>query len=423
MSHYSHERLPVTIFSRASLASQAAAKEIADLIRWKRGEGKSCVLGLATGSSPVGIYSELVRMHREEGLSFANVITFSLDEFFPMDPQELQSYVRFVHENLLDHVDIDPANVHTPDGRIPKAEVHRFCQQYEQRILDAGGIDLQILGVSKTGHIACNEPGSERESRTRMITLDAVTRIEAASDFFGTENVPRQAITMGVSTIFAARRIILLAFGEGKAKIIAKTVESPSMPSVPASFLQGHPNITVLLDEAAATGLTRVHSPWLTGDNVWNDETTRRAVIALAGQVGKPLLKLTDSDYNEQGLQDLLASHGNAYDINLTVFRHLQSTITGWPGGKPEHKKKAGDRPGHRDDIFPKRVICFSPHPDDDVISMGGTLIRLVDQSHDVTSQTIVGRENCLPCRRQSGFRGCGVDLQATAVEGSLDLA
>ena len=384
MSQYFHERLPVKIFSRASQASVAAAKEIADLIRWKQGEGKSCVLGLATGSSPVGIYDELVRMHREENLSFANVVTFSLDEFFPMQPSELQSYVRFVHEHLIDHVDIDPANVHVPDGTIPKAEVHAFCQEYEQRIAAAGGIDLQILGVSKTGHIACNEPGSERDSRTRMITLDKVTRIDAASDFFGAENVPRHAITMGVATILSAHRIILLAFGEGKASIIAKTVESPAMPSVPASFLQGHPNVKVLLDEASATGLTRVHSPWLTGETVWDEATTRRAVIALADRVGKPLLKLTDSDYNEEGLQDLLASHGNAYDINLTVFRRLQATITGWPGGKPEHKKEPGDRPGHRDDIFPKRVICFSPHPDDDVISMGGTLIRLVDQGHDV---------------------------------------
>ena len=379
-----HERIPVQIYSRASQASVAAAKEIADLIRWKAGEGKNCVLGLATGSSPVGLYTELVRMHREEDLSFANVVTFSLDEFFPMQPNELQSYVRFVHEHLIDHVDIAPENVHAPDGTLSRAEVHGFCQRYEQQIIDAGGIDLQILGVSRTGHIGCNEPGSERSSRTRMITLDTVTRTDAASDFFGAENVPRHAITMGVSTILESRRIILLAFGEGKAKIISRVVESAAMQSVPASFLQGHPNVKVLLDEAAATGLTRVHSPWLCGDTKWDDDTTRRAVIALAGHVGKPLLKLTDSDYNAEGLQDLLASHGSAYDINLSVFRHLQATITGWPGGKPEEKKRVGDRPGHRDDIFPKRVVCFSPHPDDDVISMGGTLIRLVDQGHDV---------------------------------------
>ncbi|NND98486.1 MAG: glucosamine-6-phosphate deaminase [Pirellulaceae bacterium] len=380
----SYERLPVRIFSRASQASLVAAREISDLIHRKAGQNASCVLGLATGSSPVGIYTELVRMHREEGLSFRNVVTFSLDEYFPMQDDELQSYARFVREHLTDHVDIDPANVHVPNGMIPRPEVHRFCQEYEQRIVDAGGIDLQILGVSKTGHIGCNEPGSERNSRTRMITLDRVTRLDAASDFFGAENVPRYAITMGVATILEARRILLLAFGEGKADVISKTVEQTAMPSVPASLLQGHPNVEVFVDEAAASGLTRVHSPWLTGDTQWDDLTTRRAVIALAQQVGKPLLKLTEADYNEEGLQDLLASHGSAYDINLNVFRHLQSTITGWPGGKPEHKKKAGDRPGHRDDIFPKRILCFSPHPDDDVISMGGTLIRLVDQGHDV---------------------------------------
>ena len=383
-SQYSLERLPVRILSRASQASVAAAREISDLVRWKAGEGKQCVLGLATGSSPVGIYDELVRLHREEGLSFANVVTFSLDEFFPMQAEELQSYGRFIHEHLIDHVDIDPANVHVFDGTIPRAEVYRHCQEYEDQITAAGGIDIQILGLSRTGHIACNEPGSERGSRTRMITLDRVTRIDAASDFFGAENVPRHAITMGVATILEARRILLLAFGEGKASIIARTVEQPAMPSVPASFLQGHPNVQVLLDEAAASGLTRVHSPWLAGDTAWDEITTRRAVIALATHIGKPLLKLTETDYNEEGLQDLLASHGSAYDINLSVFRHLQSTITGWPGGKPEHKKQAGDRPGNRDDIYPKRVVVFSPHPDDDVISMGGTLIRLVDQEHDV---------------------------------------
>ena len=379
-----HERVAVQIFPRASEASRAAAKDIADLIRWKAGEGKHCVLGLATGSSPVGVYEELIRMHREEDLSFANVIVFGLDEYFPMLPEELQSYVRFLREHLLDHVNIDPANIHVPDGALSRAEVQRFCAEYEQRIVDAGGIDLQVLGLSKTGHIGCNEPGSERTSRTRMITLDSVTRIQAASDFFGAENVPRHAITMGVATILEARRIIMLAFGEGKANIISKTVEDPAMTNVPASFIQGHSDAKIMVDEAAASGLTRMHSPWLVGETKWDEKTTRRAVIDLAGRVGKSLLKLTDSDYNEQGLQDLLASYGSAYDINLAVFRHLQSTITGWPGGKPIHKKKAGDRPGHRDDIFPKRIICFSPHPDDDVISMGGTLIRLVDQGHDV---------------------------------------
>ena len=384
MDQKSTERLPLRLFARASDASVAVAAEIAKLIRARASENKPCVLGLATGSSPLGVYRELVRLHREESLSFAGVTMFGLDEFYPIGAKELQSYAHVIDDNLTSHIDIDPANVHVPDGSIPKDQVRQFCIDYENRIAAAGGIDIQLLGVSKTGHIACNEPGSERGSRTRMITLDRFTRIDAASEFFGIENVPRHAITMGVATILEARQIILLAFGEGKSSIIARTVEEPAMSGVPASFLQGHPNASVWLDDAAASGLTRIQSPWVLGETDWDDETTRRAVISLASMNGKAILKLTEQDYNEAGFQDLLASHGNAYDINLSVFRHLQSTITGWPGGKPDRIKQAGDRPGHRDDIFPKRVIVFSPHPDDDVISMGGTLIRLVEQSHEV---------------------------------------
>lgn len=384
MDQKSIERLPIRIFARASDASVAVASLIADLIREKAAKNKPCVLGLATGSTPAGVYNELVRLHHEDGLSFAGVSMFGIDEFFPINPDELQSYSRFIRDSLTNHIDIDPANVHVPDGSIAKEDVRQFCVDYEKRISDLGGIDLQLLGVSKNGHIACNEPGSERNSRTRMITLDRFTRIDAASNFFGIENVPRHAITMGVGTILEARQIILLAFGEGKASIISRTVEEPSMSGVPASFLQGHPGASVWLDEAAASTLTRMQSPWLLGETEWDAMTTRRAVISLATQNGKAILKLTEQDYNEEGFQDLLANHGSAYDINLSVFRHLQSTIVGWPGGKPDQIKQAGDRPGHRDDIFPKRVICFSPHPDDDVISMGGTLIRLVDQGHDV---------------------------------------
>jgi glucosamine-6-phosphate deaminase len=381
---YPSERIPCSVFDRASDASAAAAKEIAELIHWKATRGETCVLGLVSGSTPVNVYSELVRLHHQQGLSFQNVVTFSLDEYYPMEPHELQSNARFIHEHLVQHVDIDPTKVHIPDGTIFKADVSEYCRHYEQLIEDAGGIDVQLLGINRTGHIGLNEPGSDRGSRTRMITLDNVTRTDAASDFFGTENVPRYAITMGVGTILQARKILLLAFGEGKADIVSKMVEGYATASMPATFLQDHPNVCVLLDEAAASGLTRFQSPWLLGEVEWDDSTTRRAVIDLAGEVGKPLLKLTDADYNEQGLQDLLAAHGSAYDINLRVFRYLQSTITGWPGGKPEHAKQVGDRPGHRDDIFPKRIIVFSPHPDDDVISMGGTLIRLVDQGHEV---------------------------------------
>ena len=382
MIQYPDERIPCRVFARASDASVAAAREIADLIRSKSERGEFCVLGLVSGSTPVNVYNELVRLHRQEALSFANVVTFILDEYYPMQPFELQSVSRFMHEHLLDHVDIQPSNVHVPDGAVPKDEVAEYCAQYEQQIRDAGGIDIQLLGINRTGHIGLNEPGSDRTTRTRMITLDTVTRTDAASDFFGAENVPRYAITMGVETILEAKKILFLAFGEGKAEIVARTVEGYANATVPATFVQDHPNAQFLLDDAAASALTRNQAPWLLGDVDWDEATTRRAVIDLSEGVGKAILKLTDADYNEQGLQNLLAAHGSAYDINLRVFRYLQSTITGWPGGKPLHAKQLGDRPGHRDDIFPKRILVFSPHPDDDVISMGGTLTRLVDAGY-----------------------------------------
>ena len=378
------EKLVCTVFSNAREAASTVAAEIASLIRSRAAEGRNCVLGLATGSTPTGIYAELVRLHREEGLSFANVITFNLDEYFPMQPEDLQSYVRFMREHLFDHIDIKPGNYHVPDGTLNVDDVSKFCEQYEADIEAAGGIDIQILGIGRTGHIGFNEPGSDEKTRTRMITLDSVTRIDAASDFFGAENVPRRAITMGVGTILSARKIIILAFGENKSTIIARTVEGEMSPSVPATYLQRHPNVQVLLDSAAAAALTRFKSPWLLESVEWDPTTIRRAVIWLSEKMNKSILKLTDSDYNEEGLQGLLAAYGSAYEINLQVFRYLQSTIVGWPAGKPEHRKKPGDRPRPFDHIFPKRVIIFSPHPDDDVISMGGTLIRLADQGHEV---------------------------------------
>ena len=378
------EKIPCEVFSHADDASVAVAQKIRDLIEERAREGKMCVLGLATGSTPVEIYNELVRMHRDDGLSLANVITFNLDEYFPMQPNELQSYVRFMNEHLFDRVDIDQANIHIPDGTLAETDVNAACQRYEQAIVDAGGIDIQILGIGRTGHIGFNEPGSGKTTRTRLITLDRITRRDAASDFFGEENVPRKAITMGVGTILDARRIFLLAFGEHKAPIIAEAAEGSVTPSVAASFLQQHPSATFMLDDAAAERLTRCQSPWRIGSVHWDEKKIRKATIWLAQKLNKPILKLTEEDYNEEGLQDLLAEHGMAYDINLAVFRHLQSTITGWPGGKPEEQKKPGDRPQEHDDIFPKRILIFSPHPDDDVISMGGTLIRLVEQGHEV---------------------------------------
>jgi len=378
------ERVQTSIFPNAALAARSVAESIAGLIRERAAEGRHCVLGLATGSTPTGIYAELVRMHRDEGLSFENVTTFNVDEYYPMHPQELQSYVRFMREHLFDHIDIPKNNVHIPDGTIPVAEVADYCRDYEQRIIDVGGIDIQILGIGRTGHIGFNEPGSDELSRTRLITLDSVTRTDAASDFFGAQNVPRRAITMGVGTILNVKRVFILAFGENKAPIVARTIEGSPSPSVPATYLQQHDSVEFLLDQAAAANLTRTQHPWLTGPVEWDGATIRRAVIWLAEKMSKAILKLTDSDYNEEGLQDLLAIYGSAYEINLAVFRHLQGTIKGWPGGKPDHAKLPGDRPGTWDHIFPKRVVCFSPHPDDDVISMGGTLIRLADQGHDV---------------------------------------
>ncbi len=332
----------------------------------------------------MGVYAELVRLHQEEGLSFRHVITFNLDEYYPMQPTELQSYVRFMWENLFDHVDIEKQNVHIPDGTFSEDQVEEQCRSYEAAIRQAGGVDIQLLGIGRTGHIGFNEPGSGRESRTRMITLDRVTRRDAASDFFGDENVPRRALTMGVGSILDARQIILMAFGEGKAAVVAKAVEGEISPSVAASFLQTHPRAQFVVDEAAAEALSRRRSPWLAGHVEWTDEQIRQAVIWLAQRVDKPILKLTEEDYNEEGLQELLASQGRAYDINVAVFRELQETITGWPGGKPEHARRASDSPRRAEGVFPKRILIFSPHPDDDVISMGGTLIRLVEQGHQV---------------------------------------
>jgi glucosamine-6-phosphate deaminase len=378
------EKISTSVFHLAGEASLSVAREIADLVRQRAAQGRTTVLGLATGSTPTGIYNELVRMHREEGLSFKNVVSFNLDEYYPIGRHELQSYYRFMHEYLFDHVDIPAENVHIPDGAIPIERVPEFCEAYEQAILAAGGIDIQLLGIGRTGHIGFNEPGSSRASRTRLISLDRVTRIDAASDFFGEQYVPRRAVTLGVGTILAARRIILLSFGEHKAAVLAQAIEGPVTDAVAASFLQEHPNAQIILDEAAAAELTRCKSPWLLGPVTWEEPLVRKAVIWLARKRGKAILKLTDEDYNEAGLQDLLAGRGPAYRINLEVFRALQKTITGWPGGKPDAKKRPGDIHRATDTTFPKRVLIFSPHPDDDVISMGGTLIRLVDQGHAV---------------------------------------
>jgi glucosamine-6-phosphate deaminase len=376
-------RVPVRVFPDSEQASVQVAQELAAFIRQRAREGRPAVLGLATGSSPTRVYEELVRLYREEGLSFQNVVTFNLDEYFPMPPDSLQSYVRFMREYLFDHVDIRPENVHIPDGTVPADQVAEFCRRYEEQIKEAGGIDWQLLGIGRTGHIGFNEPGSGAQSRTRLITLDHITRTDAASDFYGEENVPRRAITMGVGTILEARHVVLLAWGEGKAAVVKRMVEGEPTDTVPATYLQHHPAVQVVLDEAAAAELSPHKTPWLAGEPCnWQDAAlVRKAVTWLARRLEKPILKLTDEDYNENGLSDLLAESGQAYTINIRVFNELQHTITGWPGGKPD----ADDtyRP-ERAAPFPKRVLIFSPHPDDDVISMGGTLLRLVDQGHEV---------------------------------------
>ncbi len=384
MAELETENIPCQLFRHAAEASRAVAQQIATLIRQRATENKMCVLGLATGSTPTGVYDELIRLHREDGLSFQNVITFNLDEYFPMQPEELQSYVRFMQEHLFDHIDILAEHANMPDGTCAKEKIAEYCQEYEAKIEAAGGIDLQLLGIGRTGHIGFNEPGSGKTSRTRLITLDRVTRRDAASDFYGEPNVPHRAITMGVGTILDARQIVLMAWGEGKANVIAKAVEGEVSTSVAASFLQEHPNAQIILDEAAAEQLTRCREPWKLGTIEWSNEQIHKAVLWLAQKQEKPLLKLTTEDYNEAGLQDLLASTGSAYELNIRVFRNLQATITGWPGGKPEENKQPGDRSRPTDNIWPKRILIFSPHPDDDVISMGGTLIRLVDQGHEV---------------------------------------
>lgn len=386
------EHIPTAVFQSSGAACCAVAAEIAALIRRRAAESRPAVLGLATGSTPHGVYEELVRLHREEGLSFANVVTFNLDEYWPMEPDALQSYRRFMNEYLFDHVDIDQDNAHVPDGLTRRESVAAYCLEYEAKIRDAGGIDFQILGIGRTGHIGFNEPGSPRDSRTRLITLDRITRMDAASDFFGEWNVPRKAITMGVGSILDARRIVLLAFGEHKAPVIARAAEGDVTSTVAASFLQEHANATIVTDTAAAAELTRFKTPWLLPvapepGLVWDNTLTKKATIWLARKLDNPILKLTDEDYNEHGLQDLLSARGSAYDINIEVFKKLQSTITGWPGGKPGRPRFVpgrGVNSANPPDVHPKRVVVLSPHPDDDVISMGGTLIRLCEQGHEV---------------------------------------
>ncbi|RDV15082.1 glucosamine-6-phosphate deaminase [Pontibacter diazotrophicus] len=375
------EKLPVTVYPDEHIASLKVAGRIADLIRSKQQMGEKAVLGLATGATPVEVYAELVRLHREECLSFQNVITFNLDEYYPMSPTAAQSYVTFMNENLFDHVDIPKENVHIPDGTLEREQITAYCLDYERKIEALNGLDLQILGIGRTGHIGFNEPGSAPNSGTRLVTLDDLTRRDASRDFGGKENVPTKAITMGIGTIFKAREIILMAWSKKKAPIIKKAVEGEISSDVPATYLQLSDQVEFVLDADAASELTRFNTPWLVKDCVWDEKLTKKAVIWLSETVKKPILKLTDEDYNSHGMAQLAVEKGPAYTINIHIFNKLQHTITGWPGGKPNADDS--QRP-ERAEPAQKRVIVFSPHPDDDVISMGGTFIRLVDQGHDV---------------------------------------
>ncbi len=362
-----HTKTPTLVFPTSAQASRHVALMIESLIRQNNSAGRPTVLGLPTGSTPVGLYRELIRLHKEAGLDFSRVITFNLDEYYPMDPGDEQSYNRWMKETYFDHVNIRPPNIQIPDGTIRPDDVDEYCSRYEQLIRRAGGIDLQILGIGRTGHVGFNEPGSTRHSRTRLVTLDPVTRRDAAASFFGEENVPHQAVTMGVGTILEARKIAILAFGEHKAPIVQRAVEGDITDAIAASFLQQHPDATFLLDEAASRDLTAVRCPWLVGPVEWTPALTGRAMIWLSLKVGKALLKLSDNDFREHELYELLREHGPAEALGRRVFAELMATICHNPAG-PE----------------PRTVLVFSPHPDDDVISMGGTLIRLVQQGHKV---------------------------------------
>lgn len=375
------EKIRTRIFSSAAEAAARLAAETRDLIERCNAEGRPAVLGLATGSTPVPYYRELIRLHREEGLSFKNVITFNLDEYQGLGPDHRESYRRFMQEQLFNHIDIPAENTHLPNGTTSLDQVFEECQAYEQAIEAAGGIDLQILGIGRTGHIGFNEPGSTRDSRTRLIALDRLTREDAAADFMGEENVPRFAITMGVGTILRARRIVLMAWGSNKAEIVREAVEGPETEAVSASFLQSHPDAHFYIDEAAAQYLTRIQLPWLVSGVQWDDALTRRAVTWLAGKEKKPVLKLLDEEYNENGMAELLTRHGRAYHVNILVFNRLQHTITGWPGGKPNADDST--RP-ERATPYPKRSLILAPEPQDDILSMGATLHRLVEHGHDV---------------------------------------
>src|SRR6056300_418405 len=375
------EKLHTVTFDNSNEASLLIAREICDLIKSKQEKKKNCVIGFATGSSPTKVYQEIIRIHKEESLSFYNVIAFNLDEYYPIEKDDNNSYHHFMNENLFDHIDIPKENINIPSGEISEKEINKFCSSYEKKIDKNGGIDIQLLGIGRTGHIGFNEPGSHFNSITRLITLDHTTRFDASKSFNGIENVPSKALTMGIRTIFNSKRIIMMAWGIQKSHIVKKSVENNITSLIPTTYLQNHKNTTLVLDKECSSELTRFKTPWLVGPCDWSDVIKRKAIVWLCEITEKSILKLTDEDYNKNGLSDLLALEGSSYELNIKMFNHFQNTISGWPGGKPDSDDST--RP-ERKNPNPKRVLIFSPHPDDDVISMGGTFDRLVSQGHEV---------------------------------------
>jgi glucosamine-6-phosphate deaminase len=410
-----YEKIPTVTYPSSIIAAAALAKEVRELIEKKNKEGKPAVLGLATGSSPVPFYRELIRLHKEEKLSFKNVITFNLDEYYGLKADHPESYRRFMCDQLFDHIDIPKKNIHIPDGTVTHDQIFEHCRSYEDAIDAAGGIDFQILGIGRTGHIGFNEPGSSRESLTRRITLDRITRQDAAADFRGEENVPRFAITMGVGTILRAKKLALVAWGENKAAMVAKAVEGPVTDAISASFLQEHPDARIIVDPGASRELTRVKLPWLVGPVKWTPRETRRAVCWLSEKLQHPVLKLTDEDYNEHGLSDLLSEQGPAYQLNIRIFNQLQHTITGWPGGKPDAEDTF--RP-ERAKPYPKRALVFSPEPQDAIVSIGATIDRLVEQGHEVCIASLTSGNLRVPDSEADKFASVLLEIASTSEEG-----
>ena len=375
------EKVSTEIFPSSDMGAKYIADSLEQDIRYRQIEGLPFVLGLGTGNSLIPVFNELIRRHKEKKLSFHNVVVFNAYEFFPLAKESKNRSVNQLKERFLNHVDINPDNIFSPDGEMEQERVQEHCKTYEQRIRSYGGLDAVLLGIGRIGNIAANEPGSTLTSTSRLILNEQTTREEMTMSFGTSEPVPSCSLTMGVATILAAKKIFLTAWGEEKADIIQKTIEGPITDAIPASFLQTHNDTHVIIDLAAASRLTRIVHPWLVTSCKWTDKLVRSALVWLCQVKKKPILKLTNKDYNENGLSELLALYGSAYNANIKIFNDLQHTITGWPGGKPNDDDKY--RP-ERAKPFPKRVVVFSPHPDDDVISMGGTLRRLVQQGHDV---------------------------------------